>query len=141
MRVVPAAMSRRSDRASRLAITPFSGSTTTAGLYFTIYDGYFADSMTFTSTTALKTTGLLASSTGYNSNISSINVGTNGAVPSNGSLETYTVEWTGLFLANVTGTWTFFTSSDDGSFLWIGANATSGYTTTNATVPETSCIV
>lgn len=117
-----------------VAFTPFSGSTTTAGLYFTIYDGYFADSMTFTSTTALKTTGLLASSTGYNSNISSINVGTNGAVPSNGSLETYTVEWTGLFLANVTGTWTFFTSSDDGSFLWIGANATSGYTTTNATV-------
>jgi hypothetical protein len=90
--------------------------------------------MTFTSTSALKTTGLLASSTGYNSNISDINVGTNSAVPSNSSLESFTVEWTGLFLANVTGTWTFFTNSDDGSYLWIGANATSGYTTTNATV-------
>ena len=113
-----------------VVFTPFSGSTTTAGLYFTIYDGYFADSMTFTSTSALKTT---ASSTGYTSNISSISAGTNSAV-SNNSLEFFTVEWIGLFLANVTGTWTFFTSSDDGSFLWIGANATSGYTTTNATV-------
>ena len=104
------------------------------GLYFKIYDGNFNDSMTFTSTAALKTTGLLASNTGFNSNISSINIGTNGAVPSNGSLDSYTVEYTGYFFANVTGVWTFFTNSDDGSFLWIGPEATSGYTALNAIV-------
>jgi len=34
-------------------------------------------------------------------------------------------------LATYTGTWTFVLSSDDGSYLWIGSTAVSGYTTSN----------
>jgi hypothetical protein len=116
-------------------VTPTnSGGYSIGGLKFSIYDGYYSNNASFTSSATLRTSGLLASSTGYNSNISSINAGTNSAIPSNGSLSTYTVEWVGYFLANVTGTWTFYTNSDDGSQLWIGSNATSGYTIGNSTV-------
>ena len=116
-------------------VTPTNGGGLSGGLYFTIYNGYHNESVTFTSTAALRTTGLLALNTGYNSNISDINVGTNGAIPIDGSLSSYTVEWFGYFLANVTGTWTFFTNSDDGSYLWMDSSALSGnYTTTNAIV-------
>lgn len=47
---------------------------------------------------------------------------------------TYSVEWTGLFYAPTTGTYTFYLASDDSSYLWIGSTATSGYTTANALI-------
>ena len=50
------------------------------------------------------------------------------------SADSYSWMWLGYFLAPTTGTYTFFTSSDDASHLWIGPNALSGYTTGNATV-------
>jgi hypothetical protein len=50
------------------------------------------------------------------------------------SADTYSWMWLGYFLAPTTGTYTFYTSSDDASHLWIGPNALSGYTTANATV-------
>jgi hypothetical protein len=40
----------------------------------------------------------------------------------------------GYFLATTTETYTFFTTSDDASYLWIGATALSGFATSNATV-------
>lgn len=40
----------------------------------------------------------------------------------------------GYFLAPATGTYTFYTNSDDGSYLWIGNTALSGYTKENALV-------
>jgi hypothetical protein len=43
----------------------------------------------------------------------------------------YSVECTGFFYAPVGGTYTFYLLSDDNSYLWIGATATSGYTTSN----------
>jgi hypothetical protein len=46
----------------------------------------------------------------------------------------YSVEWTGLFYAPITGTYTFYLASDDSSYLWIGSTATSGYTTANALI-------
>lgn len=51
-----------------------------------------------------------------------------------GASTTYSVEWTGLFFAPVTGTYTFYLASDDSSYLWIGSNATSGYTTANCLI-------
>jgi hypothetical protein len=40
----------------------------------------------------------------------------------------------GYFLAPTTETYTFFTSTDDASYMWIGPNAIEGYTHTNAVV-------
>lgn len=46
----------------------------------------------------------------------------------------YTWMWTGYFIPDVSGTWTFFTSSDDSSLLWIGDPARSGFSAANAIV-------
>ena len=43
-------------------------------------------------------------------------------------------QWVGYFLAPTTGIYNFSLASDDGSYLWIGNNAVSGYTTGNANV-------
>jgi hypothetical protein len=40
----------------------------------------------------------------------------------------------GYFKPTTTETYTFFTASDDASYMWIGANAVTGFTTANATV-------
>lgn len=50
------------------------------------------------------------------------------------SQDQYSVEYFGWFRANATGTWTFFTASDDWSYLWLGSNAIRGFTTANALV-------
>ena len=46
----------------------------------------------------------------------------------------YSWEFTGYFRAPADGTYTFGTTSDDASHLWIGATAVSGFTTGNALV-------
>jgi len=43
------------------------------------------------------------------------------------SSDYYSWMWVGYFIPDVSGTWTFFTSSDDSSLLWIGDPAISGY--------------
>jgi hypothetical protein len=43
-------------------------------------------------------------------------------------------QWVGYFLAPTTGIYNFRLASDDGSYFWIGNNAVSGYTTSNANV-------
>ena len=43
-------------------------------------------------------------------------------------------QWLGYFVPNTTETYTFYTTSDDCSWVWIGSNAVSGYTRANATV-------
>jgi hypothetical protein len=104
------------------------------GLKYTVYAGYSNDNVNFYTNNTTYKTGGTGSSTGTVNNISSINVGTNGYVPSNGSMENYSVQWLGYILPDISGTWTFYTTSDDGSFLWIGSTATSGYTTSNVLV-------
>jgi hypothetical protein len=71
---------------------------------------------------------------GLSSNFSSINDGTAGVIPNDNSWEYYSVEWTGYFYATVTGTHTFYTQSDDASYLWIGSAALSGFTPGNCLV-------
>ena len=96
------------------------------GLAWGYYTGYFADNVNFF-TGAPSVSGSVTS-------IPSINAGTNGYVPADQSWSNYSVKWTGYFLSNYTGTWTFYTNSDDASYLWIGPNAINGFTTTNANV-------
>jgi hypothetical protein len=59
---------------------------------------------------------------------------TNNYRPVNGGTR-YQVEWTGYFYCRNSGNHTFWTNSDDWSFLWLGSNAEPGnYTTTNPLV-------
>lgn len=46
----------------------------------------------------------------------------------------YSVMAIGWFRPSASGTWTFWTNSDDGSYLWIGDQAVNGFTTVNALV-------
>ncbi len=90
--------------------------------------GYFADDTTwFDSRTENYPAGLVT-------NFTNINTATDGIVPTDSSWQTYSVEWFGYFFATVTGTYTFFTNTDDASYLWVGASALSGYTTSNCLV-------
>lgn len=88
------------------------------GLFGKRYVGYYADDVNFFRT---------ATEHGDTNTTTSINGFTSTA-------DSYSWMWLGYFLAPSTGTYTFYTSSDDASHLWIGGNALSGYTTTNATV-------
>jgi hypothetical protein len=46
----------------------------------------------------------------------------------------FSCQWIGYFKATTTETHTFYLSSDDGSYMWVGPNAVSGFTTANTTV-------
>jgi hypothetical protein len=48
--------------------------------------------------------------------------------------EAYSWQWLGYFKASSTENYSFYTLSDDGSYLWIGNNALAGFTTANANV-------
>lgn len=48
--------------------------------------------------------------------------------------DNYSWQWIGYFKPSTTENYTFYLSSDDGSYLWIGNAAISGYTIENATV-------
>ena len=87
-----------------------------AGLYRRTYTGYFVDDP-----------GWFASATQTAA----------GADSTLAIAETPTetsIQWLGYFVPATTETYTFYTSSDDASYLWVGANAVSGFTTGNALV-------
>lgn len=87
-------------------------------LYGKRYVGYFADSMTWWDTAQLQ---------GQTNSTNNINNFSSNA-------DNYSWQWMGYFKPNVSGTWTFFTASDDASYLWIGTTAVTGYLPSNATV-------
>jgi hypothetical protein len=88
------------------------------GLFGKRYINYYADNVSYFTK---------ARQQGQTNTTTSINNFTNSA-------DNYSWMWLGYFLAPSTGTYTFFTSSDDASHLWIGPNALTGYTTANSTV-------
>jgi hypothetical protein len=90
-------------------------------IWRTDYELYFNDNPAFFDTAALK-----AAPNDYN--------GTDTTINEPSLLNNTSIEYKGYFLATYTGTHTFYLSSDDGSWLWIGLTALSGYTTTNALV-------
>ena len=54
--------------------------------------------------------------------------------PSSDDGSNFSCQWLGYFKPTTSETYTFFTSSDDASYAWVGTNAQTGFTTTNAIV-------
>lgn len=92
-----------------------------SNIWRTDYEGYFNDTPSFFATAALK-----AAPNDYN--------GTDTTINEPGLLNNTSIEYKGYFLATYTGSHTFYLNSDDGSYLWVGLTALSGYTTANALI-------
>ena len=93
-----------------------TASADTAGLYRTTYTGYFADDPAFFATATVSSAAV---------NLSPIGDGDPGFEP-------FSVQLLGYFKPTTTETHTFFLTSDDASFMWLGATAVTGFTTANA---------
>jgi len=98
------------------ALSGFGGQT--SGLAGVRYVGYYADNVNWFATAAAH--GQTVTSTSIQSFTS--------------SADNYSWQWLGTFRASVGGSYNFCTASDDASHLWIGATATTGFTTANAVV-------
>jgi hypothetical protein len=88
------------------------------GLYGKRYVGYFNDDVTWFSTATLQ---------GDVNQLTQINSFTSSA-------DLYSWQWLGYFRASSTENYTFYTSSDDSSLLWIGDNAKISFSLLNLTV-------
>jgi len=96
-----------------------------AGLYKTTYSGYFADVVSFFAT---------ATPTAFGANPATSVQTTSISEPATDDGSGFSCQWIGYFKPTTSETYTFYTSSDDASYMWIGSNAQSGFTTLNATV-------
>lgn len=96
-----------------------------AGLYKTTYSGYFADNVNFFATA---TPGTFGSNPATSVQTTSI------TEPGADDGSNFSCQWLGYFTPTTTETYTFFTNSDDASYVWVGSNAVSGFTTANAIV-------
>jgi len=119
-----------STSATNINVGAFAGANPTfvSGLQFRTFPGaYFADVPSFFDTKTETNTGLITDFT-------NLTTATNSIYTANGSASAavFSVEWYGYFYAPTSGSYTFTIASDDGSYVWIGANALSGYTTTNS---------
>jgi len=88
------------------------------GLYGKRYVGYFNDDVNWFNTASLH---------GDVNQLTEINSFTSSA-------DNYSWQWLGYFKASSTENYTFYTNSDDASYLWIGSNALAGFTTANSNV-------
>jgi hypothetical protein len=95
------------------------------GLFKTTYTGYFADNVSFFATATPAAKGANPMFSIQTTAISE---------PATNDGENFSVQWLGYFLPSTSETYTFFTASDDASYVWIGNNAVTGFTTANATV-------
>ena len=102
------------------------GTTTyTAGLYKTTYAGYHNEVPGFFAT---------ATPTTYGANPATQVQTTAISEPGTDDGSNFSVQWLGYFLPSTTETHTFYLASDDGSYMWLGANALTGFTTANSTI-------
>jgi hypothetical protein len=134
---------KMSDIKMKSALDPNASAPVTqvAGLYYKMVDGYFADNLDYFDKRTDKASGLLA--TGLVNDFSTWQRSIDWAnvkpkVDRFKNLqrnpELFSIEWTGYFKPDVTGNWTFQTTSDDSSLLWIDNNSsqpTISYKTTN----------
>ena len=95
------------------------------GIPKTTYAGYHNETPSFFAT-AIPTTYGANPAFSIQSNIIS--------EPATDDGSNFSCQWIGYFLATTTETYTFYLSSDDGSYLWVGPTALSGFTTANTTV-------
>ena len=100
--------------------------TSNKGLKFNIYNGYFDENVNYFSKQK-------SIANGYSDNFTNLSTATAGLKRENTN-DKYSIEWTGFFVPNFTGTWEFKTRSDDKSYLWLDKNANSGYNINNTLV-------
>ena len=105
--------------------TPTPTSAFSAGLYKTTYSGYHNENPAFFATATPTTFGANPATSVQTTVITE---------PGTDDGSNFSCQWLGYFKPTTTETYTFFLSSDDGSYLWIGANAQSGFTTANANI-------
>ena len=96
-----------------------------AGLFKTTYAGYFSNVPSFFATATPGTYGTNPATSVQTTAISE-------AASDDGS--NFSCQWLGYFLPSTTETYTFFTASDDASYVWVDSNAVSGFSTGNAVV-------
>ena len=96
-----------------------------AGLYRTTYSGYFG-SLTDTNDNVNWFDTATATATTVQTTV--IND------PGTDDGDTFSRQWLGYFVPSTTETYTFYLTSDDASYMWIGNNAVSGYTRANSTI-------
>ena len=118
---------RPSEPASLNDMTIFSNTMIITSLTFQRFAGYFADDVNWF-------TGKTPTASGVVTNMTNLNTATNGVVALGAGLTIFSVQWTGFFTPNATGQWTFWTVSDDASYVWIDSTAVSGFTVQNAIV-------
>ena len=108
------------------------------GLFFSCYNNYMADNVAFFNTAGPIPTSKTVSGQsiyGATSIISNLNDGTNGCISITSTPQNFSIQWVGYFKPETTSSnWRFRTTSDDCSFLWIGTNALTGFSTVNADV-------
>jgi hypothetical protein len=109
----------------RINMSIATGIQYSAGLFKTTYTGYFADNVSFFATATSASIGGNPATSVQTTIISE---------PATDDGSNFSVQWLGYFKPTTTETYTFFTNSDDASYMWIGANALSGFTTGNAVV-------
>jgi hypothetical protein len=97
----------------------------TDGVFKTTYSGYFNDNVSFFATATPASVGGNPATSVQTTSIFE---------PSQNDGENFSCQWIGYFKPTTTETYTFFTSSDDASYMWIGETAITGFTTLNATV-------
>lgn len=108
-----------------LTPTPSPTSSFSAGLYKTTYSGYHNENPAFFATATPTTFGANPATSVQTTTITE---------PGTDDGSNFSCQWLGYFKPTTTETYTFYLSSDDGSYLWIGANAQSGFTTANANI-------
>lgn len=102
--------------------------TKTPGLNYKVIQSYFNDNVQLFNTAPVLNSGRAT-------DFGSISGATNNYIRKpHGDQHDYSVEWTGFFIPDKTGSWTFGLNSDDASYLWIGNDATNSYTSSNALV-------
>ena len=105
--------------------TPTPTSAFSAGLYKTTYSGYHNENPAFFATATPTTFGANPATSVQTTVITE---------PGTDDGSNFSCQWLGYFKPTTTETYTFYLSSDDGSYLWIGSNALSGFTTANANI-------
>ena len=88
------------------------------GFNWSYYEGYFDDDVTFFDTATLLSSSNINGNSVDGTNISTL---TNNYV--NFNFDNKSFEWFGYFIPDVTGNYTFYTNSDDASYLWLADNA------------------
>jgi hypothetical protein len=109
-----------------IRVAAYNGGST-KGFSWRRFGGYHSENPSYDSTaTATHTSNGITDFT-------NVSTATGGIQAVNGS-EGYSIFWYGDFLSDFTGTWTFGLNSDDGSYLWLGDAALTGYTAANSLI-------